>query len=250
MTAQSGGEQQAPPPVGRSKIVLFGGSFVLLTIGLVVVLGIASMMGISFAESGSAVAEQRQPEERTIVKWVWQTVNIREGRGTNTPVATQLQARTQVFVNDEENGWWAAYNGNGRHLGFIYNSLLRDSGTPPAWQGTFERWTDWTPITRHEMHLEITVTQSGLTWKRRTPLSPRSDTECRGTFTNTPSGTEFRVEVRFDSCTPIPDYRTGARTTPRVGNRTWNMSFEGGQWSAPRDSGLQLHWLSRKPRQF
>ncbi len=65
----------------------------------------------------------------TLHRWVWSAANIREGRGTNTPVVRTLAAGSEVGVRNAENNWWEVYIAD-RQIGFISNSVLhRDPPT-------------------------------------------------------------------------------------------------------------------------
>ena len=75
--------------------------------------------------------EQLEPNTDYNVKYVYQTVNIRKGPGTNFPVATQLRRGDSVRVIREENGWTEVYI-KGYKKTYIYSELLHDNPLPPV----------------------------------------------------------------------------------------------------------------------
>lgn len=62
-------------------------------------------------------------------RWVWSAANVREGRGTNTPVVRTLPAGTEIGVMNAESNWWEVYIA-GQQIGFISNTVIHRD--PPA----------------------------------------------------------------------------------------------------------------------
>ena len=94
---------------------------------IVVVLLIGSLASVF--ESDNRPSTVTVPAPTPLRRWVWSAANVREGRGTNTPVVRTLPAGTEIGVMNAENNWWEVYVG-GQRIGFIANSVIRRD--PPA----------------------------------------------------------------------------------------------------------------------
>lgn len=73
------------------------------------------------AGAGSLVPVASMPA--TEMRWTNTWANVREGRGTDTPVIQILQPGQQIEVTDRQNGWWVAYV-DGKAVGYVANPLL------------------------------------------------------------------------------------------------------------------------------
>jgi hypothetical protein len=64
-------------------------------------------------------------------KYAHTTINIREGRGTNFDVATQMQRgdRVRVAPDSSRDGWTAVFSGR-NHLGYVSEEILEDRPLP------------------------------------------------------------------------------------------------------------------------
>ena len=59
------------------------------------------------------------------VKWTNTWVNVRAERSIDAPVVLTLDPAKPVDVDDLNRGWWAAYV-DGKHVGYVANSVLSD----------------------------------------------------------------------------------------------------------------------------
>jgi len=59
------------------------------------------------------------------VKWTNTWVNVRAERSIDAPVVLTLDPAEAVDVDDLNRGWWAAYV-DGKHVGYVANSVLSD----------------------------------------------------------------------------------------------------------------------------
>ena len=73
--------------------------------------------------------------EGTEPRYTWSTINVREGRGTNTAVVRTLAAFQQVAVLDSQDGWWLTYV-DGVQAGYVSNSVLHLRPRPPSQRTT------------------------------------------------------------------------------------------------------------------
>ena len=98
-------------------------------------LTIIVLLWIVGSQLGSVFFSDNRPSSVTATaptplrRWVWSAANVREGRGTSTPVVRTLPAGTEIGVMNAENNWWEVHVG-GQRIGFIANSVIHRD--PPA----------------------------------------------------------------------------------------------------------------------
>lgn len=61
----------------------------------------------------------------TQTKWTSTWVNVREGRGTDTPILQVLDPMQPVEVDSLQGRWWALYI-DGERIGYVANSVLQN----------------------------------------------------------------------------------------------------------------------------
>ena len=69
------------------------------------------------------------PGPTTETRWTSTWVNVREGRGTDTPILQILGPRQPVEVADFQGRWWGLYM-DGERIGYVANSVLLNA--PPG----------------------------------------------------------------------------------------------------------------------
>ncbi|MFB3110806.1 MAG: SH3 domain-containing protein [Gemmatimonadales bacterium] len=52
-------------------------------------------------------------------------MNVREGRGTDTPIIQILDPGQPVEVDSLQGRWWGLYI-DGKHIGYVANSVLQN----------------------------------------------------------------------------------------------------------------------------
>jgi RNA polymerase subunit RPABC4/transcription elongation factor Spt4 len=70
-----------------------------------------------------ATAPSQRPSGE--VKWTNTWVNVRADRSIDAPVVLTIDPAKAVDVDDLNRGWWAAYV-DGKHVGYVANSVLSD----------------------------------------------------------------------------------------------------------------------------
>ena len=71
----------------------------------------------------AAVPTATRPSTQT--KWTSTWVNVREGRGTSTPVVQIIDPGRPVEVDSLLGRWWVVYV-DGKAIGYVHNSVLQD----------------------------------------------------------------------------------------------------------------------------
>ena len=101
---------------------------------IVVLWIIGSLASSSDSRSSSVTVAPPNATAETLTplrRWVWAAANVREGRGTNTPVVRTLPAGTEIGVMNAENNWWEVHL-EGQQIGFIANSVIHRTRSATA----------------------------------------------------------------------------------------------------------------------
>ena len=98
-------------------------------LAIIIIVWILASLTLSSDPQSNVTTSAPDPMRR----WVWSAANVREGRGTNTPVVRTLAAGTEIGVLNAENNWWEVYIA-GRQIGFISNSVIHRAPAATARQ--------------------------------------------------------------------------------------------------------------------
>jgi hypothetical protein len=71
------------------------------------------------------IATPRTTGPSTQTKWISTWVNVREGRGTDTPIVQILSPGQPVEVGSLQGRWWDLYI-DGERVGYVHNSVLQN----------------------------------------------------------------------------------------------------------------------------
>ncbi len=130
------GQRAAPK---KSHIAWPISLLVTIPLLLVAILGIPKRIGNEFQPPTSSTPAQSAPATVTAppiatpktagpstqTKWTTTWVNVREGRGTDTPVVQVIRPGQRVEVDSLQGRWWGLYV-DGERIGYVANSVLQN----------------------------------------------------------------------------------------------------------------------------
>ena len=114
----------------KSTNILLGVAVLFLFI-LAILASLFALEGGSSTQAIDTLASDEQLYTSIYnTRYIYKTINVRKGPGTNSPVVTQLQRGDSVRVVREENGWSEVQIKGYTNTYYIFTPLLHDTPIP------------------------------------------------------------------------------------------------------------------------